>query len=99
MLPSPTAAATRLTGLKRTSPHAKMPGTLVSSKYGSRSSFQPPAAPLVTLSPMERNTLPVRDIPLHGSSFPTSGFASLLGSRDADSVHLRGRHRPLPAPP
>ena len=32
MLPSPTAAATRLTGAKRTSPHAKMPGTLVSSR-------------------------------------------------------------------
>jgi hypothetical protein len=30
MLPSPTAAATRLTGANRTSPHAKMPGTLVS---------------------------------------------------------------------
>jgi hypothetical protein len=28
MLPSPTAAATRLTGPSRTSPHAKMPGTL-----------------------------------------------------------------------
>ena len=40
MLPSPTAAATRLTGLKRTSPAAKMPGTLVSSRYGSRSSSQ-----------------------------------------------------------
>ena len=34
MLPSPTAAATRLTGLKRTSPHAKMPGTLVSRDTG-----------------------------------------------------------------
>ena len=32
MLPSPTAEATRLTGLNRTSPHAKMPGTLVSSR-------------------------------------------------------------------
>ena len=32
MLPSPTAAATRLTGPERTSPHAKMPGTLVSSR-------------------------------------------------------------------
>ena len=40
MLPSPTAAATRFTGLKRTSPQAKMPGTLVSSRYGSRSSRQ-----------------------------------------------------------
>ncbi len=38
MLPSPTAAATRFTGLERTSPHAKMPGTLDSSRYGSRSS-------------------------------------------------------------
>ena len=45
MLPSPTAAATRLTGLERTSPQAKMPGTLVSSRYGSRSSSQRPAAP------------------------------------------------------
>ena len=44
MLPSPTAAATRLTGPKRTSPHAKMPGTLVSSRYGSRSSAQAPAS-------------------------------------------------------
>ena len=32
MLPSPTAAATRFTGPERTSPHAKMPGTLVSSR-------------------------------------------------------------------
>ena len=32
MLPSPTAAATRFTGLSRTSPHAKIPGTLVSSR-------------------------------------------------------------------
>ena len=32
MLPSPTAAATRLTGEKRTSPQAKTPGTLVSSR-------------------------------------------------------------------
>src|SRR5215216_6178399 len=42
MLPSPTAAATRLTGAYRTSPHAKIPGTLVSSRYGSRSSAQRP---------------------------------------------------------
>ena len=42
MLPSPTAAATRFTGPNRTSPHAKMPGTLVSSRYGSRSSSQRP---------------------------------------------------------
>jgi hypothetical protein len=32
MLPSPTAEATRFTGLKRTSPQAKIPGTLVSNK-------------------------------------------------------------------
>src|SRR5690349_24631983 len=32
MLPSPTAAATRFTGPQRTSPHAKIPGTLVSSR-------------------------------------------------------------------
>ena len=32
MLPSPTAEATRLTVLERTSPQAKMPGTLVSSR-------------------------------------------------------------------
>jgi len=32
MLPSPTAAATRLTGLNDTSPHAKTPGTLVSRR-------------------------------------------------------------------
>ena len=32
MLPSPTAAATRFTGPNRTSPLAKMPGTLVSSR-------------------------------------------------------------------
>src|SRR5262249_39413350 len=42
MLPSPTAAATRLTGLSRTSPHAKMPGTLVSRSKGSRSYDQRP---------------------------------------------------------
>src|ERR1700739_981849 len=45
MLPSPTDAATRLTGPNRTSPHAKMPGTLVSRRYGSRSSVQRPVAP------------------------------------------------------
>jgi len=43
MLPSPTADATRLTGLSRTSPHAKMPGALVSRRYGSRPSDQRPA--------------------------------------------------------
>lgn len=43
MLPSPTAQATRFTGENRTSPHAKMPGTLVSRRYGSRSSVQRPA--------------------------------------------------------
>ena len=32
MLPSPTAAATRFTRPERTSPHAKTPGTLVSSR-------------------------------------------------------------------
>ena len=32
MLPSPTAAATRFTGPRRTSPHAKIPGTLVSRR-------------------------------------------------------------------
>ena len=32
MLPSPTADATRLTRLRRTSPHAKIPATLVSSR-------------------------------------------------------------------
>lgn len=32
MLPSPTAAATRLTCAERTSPQAKMPGTLVSRR-------------------------------------------------------------------
>src|SRR5947209_7777568 len=44
MLPSPTAAATRVTGLNRTSPQAKMPGTLVSRRYGSRSRCHNPAA-------------------------------------------------------
>ena len=43
MLPSPTAEATRLIGLSRTSPQAKMPGTLVSSRNGSRSCDQRPA--------------------------------------------------------
>ena len=32
MLPSPTAAATRFTGLRRTSPHANTPGMLVSAR-------------------------------------------------------------------
>src|SRR5277367_6166520 len=36
MLPSPTAEATRFTGLNRTSPQANTPGTLVSTRYGSR---------------------------------------------------------------
>src|SRR3954451_2024351 len=44
MLPSPTAEATRLTGPNRTSPQAKMPGTLVSRRYGSRASVQRPVA-------------------------------------------------------
>src|SRR6185369_8132738 len=43
MLPSPTAAATRLTELRRTSPHANTPGTLDSSKYGERLCDQHPA--------------------------------------------------------
>ena len=64
MLPSPTAAATRLTGPNRTSPHAKMPGTLVSSKYGSRSCSQRPAA---------RRSVPV-------STYPRSSSAISLGS-------------------
>jgi|GEM_PF-6055796 len=52
MLPSPTAAATRLTGLERTSPQAKMPGTLVSSRYGSWFTLQRPA--FWTDSPVSR---------------------------------------------
>src|SRR5580704_3512229 len=39
MEPSPTAEAHRLTELYLTSPATKIPGTLVSSRYGSRSSF------------------------------------------------------------
>jgi hypothetical protein len=39
--PSPTAVATRLPEPCRTSPAAKTPGTLVSSRNGSRSSAQP----------------------------------------------------------
>ena len=39
--PSPTAAATRLPEPPRTSPAAKMPGTFVSNRNGSRSSVQP----------------------------------------------------------
>ena len=39
--PSPTPEATRFTEPWRTSPTAKMPGTLVSSRNGSRSSVQP----------------------------------------------------------
>src|SRR5262245_15700922 len=34
MLPSPTADATRLTGLNRTATQAKIPGTLVSQEVG-----------------------------------------------------------------
>src|SRR5581483_7353687 len=41
MDPSPTAEATRFTERARTSPATKTPGTLVSSKKGSRSSVQP----------------------------------------------------------
>ena len=40
MEPSPTLAATRFVEPERTSPAAKIPGTLVSSKYGSRLRFQ-----------------------------------------------------------
>ena len=43
MLPSPTAAATRFTGANRTSPHAKMPGTLVSRKIRVAVELQRPA--------------------------------------------------------
>ena len=42
MLPSPTAAATRLIGLSRTSPQANTPGTLDSSRKGSRVCDQRP---------------------------------------------------------
>src|SRR5437879_6362494 len=41
MAPSPTPEATRLTEPWRTSPATKMPGTLVSRRYGSRSRAQP----------------------------------------------------------
>src|SRR4051794_41916466 len=41
--PSPTALATRLIERARTSPATKMPGTVVSSRYGSRASGQPAA--------------------------------------------------------
>src|SRR5215471_8990120 len=49
MLPSPTADATRLTRLSRTSPHAKKPGALVSRRYGSRLSDQRPAPSLLEI--------------------------------------------------
>src|SRR6476619_4076421 len=49
MLPSPTAAATRFTGLNRTSPTANTPGTLVSSRYGSRSASPHRAAALTSV--------------------------------------------------
>ena len=71
MLPSPTAAATRLTGLKRTSPHAKMPGTLVSSRYGSRSSSQRPDAAA---------SGPVSTKPPFGSSAISGGSQSVSAS-------------------
>src|SRR6185295_8017868 len=41
--PSPTALATRLIERERTSPATNTPGTLVSSRYGSRGSGQPSA--------------------------------------------------------
>src|SRR3954464_416345 len=44
MLPSPTAAAQRLTEPERTSPTAKTPGRLVSSAAGDRLPFPPPGA-------------------------------------------------------
>src|SRR5947207_2681992 len=44
MPPSPTAAATRFTDPERTSPTAKIPGTLVSRANGSRSACQCPAS-------------------------------------------------------
>ena len=50
MLPSPTAEATRFTGLSRTSPQAKIPGALDSRRYGSRRCDQRPA--LTTSSPV-----------------------------------------------
>src|SRR3954453_9386213 len=41
--PSPTALATRLIERARTSPATKIPGTVVSRRYGSRPSGQPAA--------------------------------------------------------
>src|SRR3954453_10897518 len=42
--PSPTALATRLIERARTSPATKMPGTVVSSRYGSRAGAPPAGA-------------------------------------------------------
>ena len=53
MLPSPTPEATRLMLPWRTSPAAKMPGTLVSSRYGSRSSGQASGIRSVTSRPVQ----------------------------------------------
>src|SRR4051794_21851959 len=81
MLPSPTAAATRLTGPKRTSPHAKMPGMLVSSRYGSRSSSQRPAAR--TSEPVR--TYPRRSSATSGGSHAVSASAPMKMNRPPDA--------------
>src|SRR5204862_1530281 len=84
MLPSPTAAATRFTGPERTSPHAKMPGTLVSSRYGSRSSCHRPASR--TSAPVSTKPRPSRAI--SGGSHAVSASAPMNRNRPPDSIRV-----------
>jgi hypothetical protein len=63
MLPSPTAEATRFTGLSRTSPQAKIPGALDSRRYGSRLCDQRPA--FTTSSPVRTQ---LHDLDLAGEN-------------------------------
>ena len=81
MLPSPTADATRLTLLARTSPQAKTPGTLVSSRYGSRSCDQRPA--FTVSSPVR--TYPCASRAISAGSHSVSASAPMKTKRPSQS--------------
>ena len=71
MLPSPTADATRLTGLNLTSPQAKTPGTLDSSRYGSRLCDQRLAfttSSLVRTYPRASRAMSAGSLPVYASA-------------------------------
>src|ERR1700760_3442230 len=73
--PSPTAAAQRFTEPARTSPAAKIPGTLVSSAPGGRPSFAHAGEPL-TLGPVLTN--PRSSNSISGGSQLVHGIAPII---------------------